>query len=306
MQYFVGLDIGGTNTKAILLNSQKKTVRSIKMPTKAKKSKKLLKSILEAIAVVSKGKKISAIGIALAGTLNEKKSFVERAANLHQLERIKIKKIVQKKFRVPTILENDAKAAAFAESRVGERKKAKRLVLLTLGTGIGSGIIIDGKLFSGATEAGHMTIDKHGYKCGCGNNGCLEAMANAAFIKKTAKQFASKHKTILKKFDPLSVQHAAEQHDKVAMQTYKQMAENLGIGLANICNIINPDLIVLAGGISNAKMIYPIATKKMKQLAVKQTTEHTKIVHTKLGDFCGAIGAALIAKEKFKKNMKWN
>lgn len=315
MQYFVGLDIGGTNTKAILLNSQKKQTRndflpaffrkrllnSLKMPTRAKDGKKkLVKRILNTISAVSEGKKINAIGIALAGTLDKKKELVERASNLKALEKIKLKKIVEKKFRVPSFLENDAKAAAFAESRVGKGKKAKRLVLLTLGTGIGSGIIIGRELFSGATEAGHMIIDKHGYKCGCGNFGCLEAMANAAFIKKTAKALARKHKTILKKFDPLSIQHAAEQHDWVAMQTYRQMAENLGIGLANICNIINPDLIVLAGGISNAKVIYPILRKKMKQLAVKQTTKQTKIIHTKIGNFAGAIGAALIAMQNTK------
>ncbi len=301
MKYFVGLDIGGTNIKAVLLDKRKKQLRSLKMPTQAKKGKKkIIQNILGAIATVSEGKKTSAIGIAIAGTLDEKKLFLERSPNLRALERIKLKKTMQKKFRVPVFLENDAKAAAFAESRIGAGKKAKRLVMLTIGTGIGSGIVIDGKLFPGATELGHTIIDKNGYKCACGNKGCLEAMANAAFIERTAKELARSHKTILKKFDPISVQHAAEKSDFVGKQTYKKLAENLGIGLANISNIVNPDLIVLSGGISNAKMIYPILRKKMKQLTVSQTAKQAKLVHTKLGDFCGAIGAAMIAMEQMQ------
>lgn len=299
MQYFVGLDIGGTNTKAVLLGSDKKQLAAKTIPTHAKNRKRALKNFISAIKNVSKGKKIRAIGIAIAGAVDEKKGMLVNAPNLRALEKLPIAKAVEKEFNVPALVENDANAAAFAESELGAGKKSKILVLLTLGTGIGSGIILSKKLFTGAThsgaEIGHMIIDKHGYKCACGNRGCFEAMANAAFIKRRAKELSRKRKTILKKFDPFSVQMAAAKGDPVARQTYKEFAENLGIGLANTCNIFNPDLIVLSGGISKAKIIYPTATKKMKQLAFKQNSAHVKVLHSKAGYFAGAIGAALLA-----------
>ena len=122
-------------------------------------------------------------------------------------------------------------------------------------------------------------------------------MANARFIERTARALSRGRKTIMKKFDALSVQHAAEKGDAAAHQTYNEMAENLGIGLAKICGRINPDLIVLAGGISNAKMIYAPAMKKMKQLSAKQNAGNVKILHTKIGYLAGAIGAALLASK---------
>lgn len=303
MQYFVGLDVGGTNTKAVLLNERKKVLASIAMPTPTKKGKKAaVQNILKAIQAISKGKKIAAIGIGAAGAVDEKNSMLENAPNLRVMEKVPIKKIVAREFRVPVVVENDANTAALAESKLGAGKKAKIMVLLTLGTGLGSGIVVDGKLFVGSTHAaaqfGHTIIDRNGYKCACGNNGCFEAMASAPFIKRRAKELARKRKTVLKKFDPISVEIAAKCGDAVAKQTYRELAENLGIGMANICNILNPDIIVLVGGIAKAKSIYPIAIKKMKQLAFKQSTEHVKVCQTKLGYFAGAIGAALVAMEK--------
>jgi len=288
--YFAGVDVGGTNIKAVLLDSGGKKVKSFKIPSKAKNKKALVKKILRAIVSVSHGKRISAIGIALAGTLDRKKEFAEKTPNARLLNGVRIGKIAGKKFRVPVFLENDAKAAAFAESRMGAGRRAKRLLLLTLGTGIGSGIVINGKLLPGAIELGHTVIEPRGHRCGCGKKGCLEAMANARFIERTARELSRKNKTTLKKFDALSVQHAAEKGDYAASQTYRMLAENLGRGIKKICKKIKPDLIVLAGGIANAKMIYPIAKKKYSGKA--------KIVHTKLGDFCGAMGAALLAIHK--------
>lgn len=303
MDYFVGIDVGGTNIKAVLLDGNKKQLRALAMPTQVKKGKaKAAKNILEAASLVSEGKKISAIGLGLAGLVDAERGMLVSAPNLRALEKVKLKAIIKKKFRVPVIVENDANAAAYAESRIGAGTKCENLVLLTLGTGIGSGIIINRKLFVGAThsaaEIGHAIIDAHGYKCNCGNFGCLEAMANARFIERKAKELARKHKTTLKKFDPLSVQIAAQKGDFVARETYRQLAENLGIGLANICNFLNPDIIVLAGGIAKAKIIYPIAIKKMRQCAFRQSTEHVKVCQTRIGYFAGAVGAALLAMEK--------
>ncbi len=304
MKNFVGIDVGGTNIKAVLLDEKKKQTRSVTLPTQANSGKKAIaKNILRAATIVAAGKKVSAIGIALAGAVNAEKGMLVDAPNLREFEKFPIKRILQKRFRVPTVVENDANAAAFAESQIGCGKKSKILVLLTLGTGMGCGIIIGGKLFTGAThsaaEFGHTIIDSRGYKCKCGNFGCLEAMANARFLERKAKELIAKgKKSPLKRFDALSIQLAAEKGDAVAKLAYKEFAENLGIGLANICNIFNPDLIVLSGGIARAKTIFPVATKKMKQLAFRQNAEHVKVCSAKAGYFAGATGAALLAMQK--------
>jgi glucokinase len=215
------------------------------------------------------------------------------------MEKIQIAKILQKKFRIPIIIENDAKAAAFAESKLcAENKKIETLVLLTLGTGIGSGIVFNGKLFHGATELGHMIIEENNSKCGCGKCGCFETIANASFLSQTAKALEKKQKTGLKKFDGLSLQKAASKGNKNAKLAYKKMAENLGIGLANVCNMLNPDKIVLAGGLANEKTIFPIARKRMVSLSIRKNKEKCKLEKTKIGLFAGAIGAALLAMEK--------
>lgn len=296
MKYFLGIDVGGTNIKAVLLNEKNTVIRSFKAPTQARKGKaKIIRNIETAALLLSVGKNISGIGIAIAGKQNKNHSTLLASPNIKCLAHAQLKKILSKKLKAKIVLENDAKAAAFAESKLGAGKHAKRLVLLTLGTGIGAGVVINEKLIPEATEFGHIVIDPKGYKCGCGKRGCLEAMANARFLELTARKLAKENKKKLKAFDPVSLQCEAECGNKIAIETYNQMAENLAVGIAIICKKVNPEIVVLAGGLSKAPMIFAPATKKLKELLGKKSP---KIVKSKIGYFAGAIGAALLTMKK--------
>jgi len=269
----IGIDLGGTNIKAVVMKGNK----IIKKQT-AQTTKKTSRQIIKIIKQASQGRKINSIGIAVPCIINRKKGRIIQCVNLPWLKQLNIKKIR---------IENDANCAAIAASRA---YKKKNLVCLTLGTGAGGGIIIDNKLYTGrgnAGEIGHMSIDINGRKCQCGNKGCLEEYVSARGILKTARQKGIAEKDIIKLAEKARKQ-------KKYKKIFEQMGKELGAGMANIINILNPELIVLTGGLTNsADLFLKTAKKEIKQRALAAPCD-VKI--SKLKEQTGAIGAAMIAK----------
>ena len=291
----IGLDVGGTNIKGVLMNGGK-TIAKIKVATKSRTDKKvLINQIFDCISnLKGKGLKIEKIGIGIAGPVDFEKQAVLNPPNLIALKGLKLGKMVQDKFRIKTIIEHDVNCFVLAEAIQGAGENYKSIFGITLGTGVGGGMVIDKKIYRGAHgssgEIGHMTIEKNGRKCKCGNKGCLEPYICDAGIKQTAQQIFKKQIDSLRVFDDL-----AKKGDKRAIKLYAIIGKYLGIGLANVVDMINPEVIVVGGGIMRAgKFILEPAKKEMRKNILSQSAKKTKVFKSKLGKFAGAIGATLL------------
>ena len=296
----IGIDIGGTNIKGVLLKGNK-VIAKIKIKTKSKSNKKLLiAQIFECIESMRKAhyecahaNKIKGIGIGVAGPVDFKNQKVLNPPNVTALKNLYLGKLIEKKFKIKTIIDNDVHLMVLAEAILGAGKGKKMVIGLGLGTGVGGGIVLNGKIMHGkggtAGEIGHTIIKKDGRRCTCGSKGCLEAYISERGIKETAKEIFGKE------IDTITLYKMAKKGDKKAIKAWARVGENLGIGLANLVDTLNPDIIIIGGGIAGAgEFLLVSARKEMKKNILSPIAKNTKVVRAKLGEYAGAIGAALI------------
>lgn len=284
--YIIGIDVGGTKINTVLIDKKGKLIKKFKKKTK-KRKQEIIEQILDSINFVSLNKKIIGIGIGVPGILNKKRTRILNLPNLQGWKNTKLKEIIQRKTGKKVMLENDSNCMILGENIFGYGKNVKDSVCLTIGTGIGGGIIINNKLYSGrsnAAEFGHISVSDK-YKCVCGNKGCLEEYVSVRGIKRTAKKLGI-NKNILE------IQEMAKSGNRKARKVYKITGKYLGIGLSNIVKILDPDLILIGGGVSNSgNFLLKPAIKEMKKRVFFETCP-VKIV--KLKDNAGAIGAACL------------
>ncbi|MDI7251944.1 MAG: ROK family protein, partial [Actinomycetota bacterium] len=227
----------------------------------------------------------------------------------HPLHETPVKDILQEAFDLPVVVDNDANVAALAEARLGAGRGSRYLVHLTLGTGIGGGIVIDGEVYRGAqgaaAELGHMIIDENGPICNCGARGCLEALASGVAIYKRVEELSwtKKRSPMLDEFraDPLSFRaeavgrHASE-GDELALSILRDAGKHLGVGITSIINIFNPDTVTLSGGLLGC---FGYMEEEMRLtvdgMAIPISRKHARILTSTLGDDGGTLGAALLA-----------
>jgi glucokinase len=290
----IGLDIGGTNIKGVLL-SGKKVIARKKIFTKSKSNKKIiLTRIFGCIDyLLSKEKKVDKIAIGVAGPIDFKKKKVLNPPNVIGLKNTYLAKIVEDRFKIKTILDNDVNCLVLTEAVLGAGKSRRLVVGLGLGTGLGGGIVLNKKIFHGingtAGEIGHMIIQYNGRQCHCGNKGCLEVYVNEKGIRKTAKEIFGKE------IDTISLYEMAKRGNKKAIKVWQITGQYLGIGSANLVNILNPDIIVIGGGIAGAgEFLLSPARKEMKKNILSPLAKNTKVVRAQLGEYAGAIGAGLL------------
>jgi len=262
MKVGVGVDVGGTKISIGLVDQSGKVRKKILFRTANKKSK-ILKQIEEGISLVLEGvnkKEVFGIGVGLPGILDKKKGSILKLPNIKGFENFLIDDFLKKRFKLKIKIENDSVCAALAEYMFGNR--AENMVLLTLGTGIGGGILLKGKIYDGkgrAPEPGHITIEKNGLKCKCGSLGCLEEYFSTRGILREARKKGFKESIF-------ELQELAEKGNKKAKRIYEEAGKNFGIALSTIIKILDPDLIVLSGGLSKAyKLFLPSALKEMKK-----------------------------------------
>ncbi|UZE93731.1 MAG: ROK family protein [Candidatus Pacearchaeota archaeon] len=298
MSYVIALDVGGTKIAGALIQNNK-IIKKIKFSTKAKKGKKfVIKRIFSIISLLLEGlnkKNILGTALGMPGPLDSEKGIVFQPPNLPGWKNVPIKRIIEKKFKLKTRIENDTNCAALAESHFFH---CENLICLSLGTGVGSGIIIDGKIYHGqgtAGELGHMAIDLNGPKCHCGNHGCLEEFVSARGIARVAKEESFKFSLEPQKlqYQLIKLQQQAKKGNKKSIALYSEVGKYLGVGLANIINIFNPEMIVINGGISKAgNLLLKPAIKEMKKRSFKVSQKGVKIVISKLQENAGLLGAA--------------
>lgn len=294
-KYYLGLDVGASKIAAGLITGEK-VIKLVKVPTQAKANKtKVLANINQVIGQVF-SKNVKGIGIGVAGQINQKKGVIVSSPNFSKsFSNINLAKSISQKFKRPVKVDNDANCFALAEAVYGAGKNYQYVIGLTLGTGIGGGIVINKKIYPGkagfAGELGHITIVKGGRKCSCGQLGHLEAYASVTSLIKIYRQLAKK------KISGYNLIELINKKDKIALRIVKMGSEMLAEGLANIINIFNPEIIILGGGLSKAKPFIDSAIKLARTKVVYKQLAKTKVVKAKLGDWAGILGATLLFRK---------
>lgn len=318
----VGIDLGGTNIAAGLVNDDGIILSKISTKTNAKRgAKPIISDMMKLVGdLLLKNKMnirdVSLIGIGVPGLVNYDNGIVEQCVNLYWeniplreeiINEINRKDIYNSNLKI--LIENDANAAAAGEYLFGSMKNSENSMLITLGTGIGGGLIIDGKLFRGrgaALEIGHMIIGKNFYDCSCGNNGCFETFASAtAIIKYTKELIMSGEQSVvldkvdgdMDKIDAKIIFECAKLEDKVAIKSLNRFTKYLAVGINNIINFLDVDLISIGGGVGAGKDIFMnnLIEEVMKHKLYKNI-RLCKIEKAILGNDAGIIGAAMLDK----------
>jgi len=319
---YVGIDLGGTNTGAAIVDGSGKILKHKSIRTDVAGGHQTvvdgLLSVCEALLQGSKEPKQpsaqpTSIGIGVPGTVNVEKGEVIFSPNL-PLRETNITNALHEKYGCPVRLGNDANCAALGEAVAGGAKGAKSAVFITLGTGLGGGIILGGRLLTGlsgaAGELGHMVIIEGGRECGCGRRGCWEAYASATGLKKTAIELmgANAGSALWElsggatgKIDGSMVFKASAVGDKIARQAVEIYTWHLATGIANIINMLEPEMICIGGGISNSweiisrQLIKLVGTEIYARFSAD--APKTQIVKAQLGNDAGIIGAAALGFE---------
>ena len=312
---YIGIDLGGTNIAAALVDSGGKiSKRADARVITSGGAKTIIDGLVSVCDQLLGGKQVvpDSIGIGIPGTVDDAAGEVVFTPNL-PLSKIAVTRELELTFGCPVRLGNDANCAALGEMFAGGAKGAKDVVFLTLGTGIGGGVIIDGKLITGvsgaASELGHMVIMTGGRHCGCGRQGCFETYASATGLARTAIEFIGAHKESViwelcdgfaEKVDGRTVFDAFRLGDKAAQLIVERYVGHLGAGIINIINMLEPELICIGGGISNAWDCISEPINKLvdaeKFYRFSPDMPCTKIVKAELGNDAGIIGAALLCK----------
>jgi glucokinase len=312
----LAVDIGGTKIMTALFSADGRMLDRDVSPTLAREGlNSVIERLCSAIADLLKRNKLGpsrlgGIGIACAGGIDSGRGVVVTPSpNMPGWADVPLADIVRERFKVSTYVVNDASAAALGEHRFGAGKGVKDLVLLTLGTGIGGGIVADGELYLGAVggagEIGHMTIDADGPKCGCGNTGCLEMLASGTAVARDAitrirkgekSSLSEMAKGKVESITAKQVGAAARNRDALALEVLSRAAYYLGIGLVNVVNIFNPEVIVLGGGMAElGEMFIGPGRGMVTERAFAVSSGVVRIVTAQLGNEAGVYGAAAFA-----------
>ena len=307
----LGIDCGGTNIKMALVKKSGEIVRSALAPMDfTEPPEKVIADMagkIKKFIVQSKTSRPESLGMGIAGDVDQKKGIVRFSPNLNW-KNVPLKNILSKELKIPVRIENDANCAAWGAYCLDAKKDCENLICLTLGTGVGGGIVIGGKLVRGATgsagEIGHMTIEYQGRRCRCGNYGCLESLVGAWGLKQIAEEGLNKGlapvlQKILKdkKADvtPKLLEEAAKAGDPFCKQLWMDAGERLGAALTNLVNIFNPERIVLCGGVSKAgSLILAPALHTMGTRAFETPARAVRVTISAYDEKLGVGGAALL------------
>lgn len=321
-RYIIGVDVGGTNIAVAALNESGSRTHGLRIePTRADQGSeavvdRLVRMIDTVIAetIAETGAKRSAfigVGVGAPGPLDRERGVVLVAPNLgwHNLA---LRDIIAERVGLKATLDNDANCATLGEWWLGAARGGRNVVGMTIGTGIGGGLIVDGKLYHGSSdiagEIGHMTIDSTGRWCKCGNYGCLEQYASGTAIARRAREAliadsdSLMHRMVegdLERLTAALVYEASQLGDMLALEVVQETARFLGAGVANIINIFNPDVVVIAGGVTQAgDTLFEPLLREVRRRAFKAAVDAVRIVPGTLPGTAGVVGAVATYKQQ--------
>jgi len=311
-KYRIGVDVGGTNVKLALVDMNGKIVYSNTTPTRAdlgyEHSIANIQTAIEELMKETNTNKdvIEAIGFGFPGQIDYQAGIVRLLPNMPGWVEIPVAKIMEDKFGITTKLDNDVRVATLGELKYGAGKGCQNLVCITVGTGIGSGLVFNGKLIRGAKNAageiGHIKLTMgDGPICGCGDYGCFEAYASGPAIVAEAKEYikggkSSKFKELAtEELSPYIVAQAALQGDAVAKRIFTKMGEIIGLGLTSVINLLNPEKVIIGGGVADAgDILFNPIKETIQKRAMPIQASAVEIVPAVLGNTAGVIGASLL------------
>jgi len=316
-KYNIGVDIGGTNVKIALVDEKGIIAYSNSVPTRAEMGyeytiQNIISTIKDSLKESNNDiSSIGGIGFGLPGQIDSVNGIVRLLPNIPGWVEVPLAKIVRDEFNVPVKLDNDVRVATLGELNFGAGKGCQNLVCLTVGTGVGSGIVLNGQLVRGASmtagEIGHVVVERNnGEICGCGARGCLEAYASGPSIVKMAKDYiaggkSTKFKEIAagNEITPYMVYEAAKQGDAVAKQIFNIVGEYLGVALVSVVNLLNPEKIIVGGGVGQAGdlLLNPVR-EAIQRRCIPTSAAAVEVVMAQLGESAGVVGASLLVNQK--------
>ncbi|MFA5658746.1 MAG: ROK family protein [Oscillospiraceae bacterium] len=313
-KHYIGIDLGGTNISVGVVDEQYKIISKASTKTNCPRSSEEIAEDMVRVsleAVESSGltlNDIEWIGVGSPGIANSEKGIIEYSNNLNFLN-VPLAEMIEKKLGRPVFVENDANAAAYGEFVAGAAKDVNNAVVITLGTGVGGGIIIDGKIYSGfnfgGAELGHTVIEVDGPQCTCGRKGCFEVFSSATgLIRMTNEAMeADKSSKMWEMLDDNRVTarlafDAMRAGDASAKAVVDKYIKYLAAGLTNVINIFQPEILCIGGGICNEgdALLLPVREIVAKEVYTRNSRKNTEIVIAKLGNSAGIIGAAFLGR----------
>ena len=313
--YYIGIDLGGTNIKGALVSETGEIAREVSRPTRVELgAEAVCDGIAAVITELSSGvdrTSLGGVGLGCPGTVDDETGRVLYANNLGW-KNFDLRAAVKSRTDFDLRIGNDANVAALAEALVGCARGAQSAVIVTLGTGVGGGVVLGGKLLTGytgaASEIGHMVIAENGEECTCGSRGCFEAYSSAtALIRDTKRTMAAHPESLLHAIaaeqggvDGRTAFLAKERGDEAGAQVVEDYIEHLACGLTNLVNIFFPEVLALSGGVANQgdALLLPLRERvRERSFGSRYAVSHTRIELCTLGYRAGVIGAAMLARE---------
>jgi len=310
---YIGIDVGGTMIKGGLFDGKGALVKKESVPTHADKGKD---AFLENAASLVKslqghGEEVAAVGIGIAGVLDKKRTTLVESPNLPLLNSFPLKSLLEDRLHIPVFLENDANCAALGELWAGAGRGHDNFLLFTLGTGIGSGLILGGRLWTGeegkAGEFGHMVVHPHGAQCLCGKRGCLEAHSSGTAVIRMARQAlaSGKASSLVRAFEnnpgaitPESVYEEALKGDALCLDIYLEASLFLAVGISNINNVLDIHTFIVGGGVSSAFHLFEDnLLKEIKSRVFAASRDKITVFMSTLGNDAGIYGGGCLAAQ---------
>ncbi len=310
-RYAVGVDLGGTNIKIGIVSNKGKLLDKLSISSKAEGGPdKVVKQIKIGVKEILSGskRKIKGIGIGSPGVVSAKKGTVENPPNFPGWTKVNLGNIISKEFGIPCFVENDANVAAIGELIFGTGKKFNSFIMITLGTGVGGGIILNKKLYRGeigaAGEVGHITINYNGPRCNCGSYGCIEAyVGNNYLINRIKSELSARPnlkilklaKNDLALLTPLIINQAAESGDSYAKSVISDMGEQIGAALASVSNLMDVSTFIIGGGVSGFGVpLFTAINKSLVERVITSLRNRVKVLPAKLKNEAGIKGASAL------------
>lgn len=314
---YAAVDLGGTKIYAVLAENCGRILSSVRYDTLVHEGPEtVLEQIAASIRDVltqagAKPDRLSAVGVCLAGFFDWQKRLLVHSPNIPGWDQISVEERLFQKLRVPVLAENDANAAALGEARCGAAQGSKDVLFITVSTGIGAGLVLGGQIYRGtrgfAGEVGHMVVKPDGLLCGCGRHGCLETLSSGTAIARAANETIQSGKASLLqelarqqggRVDTASVFRAARDGDQAAQEIISEAISYLGIALVNLVNVLNPEIVVIGGGVSAAgeELFIPLE-KTIKNYAVPPAAASVTLKKAALGVKAGVIGMLCLMRE---------